>query len=147
MIFTGPWDVKDLVASKVNFAVANIPTMKQTPRPFVGSQGFMLSSFGKNKALAKTFLTDFIATDDTMKAIYTADPRYPAFKSVQGGIDQYVAGFGESAKTGDPLPAIPQMAAVWDSWGKAITLIFQQQTPPDQAITDAANAIRPKLTS
>lgn len=147
MIFTGPWDVKDLVASKVNFGVANIPTMKQTPRPFVGSQGFMLSSFGKNKALAKTFLTDFIATDDTMKAIYTADPRFPAFVSVQAGIDQYVAAFGASAKTGDPLPAIPQMAAVWDAWGKAVTLIFQQQVAPDQAMTDAGAAIRPKLKS
>jgi maltose/maltodextrin transport system substrate-binding protein/arabinogalactan oligomer/maltooligosaccharide transport system substrate-binding protein len=147
MIIDGPWDVKDFLAAKVNFGVANIPTMKETPRPFVGSQGFMLSSFGKNKALAKTFLTDFIATPDTMKAIYQADPRFPALTSVQSGVDQYIAAFGASAKTGDPLPAIPQMAAVWDSWTKAINLIFAQQIAPDQAMTDAANAIRPKLTS
>src|SRR5206468_3896946 len=79
MMFTGPWNVKDFQTAKVNFGVVNIPTMKETPRPFVGSQGFMVSSFGKNKLLAKTFLTDFIATDATMKAIYTADPRFPAW--------------------------------------------------------------------
>jgi len=145
MIFTGPWNITDFNAAKLNWGVANIPTMKETPRPFVGSQGFMISSFGKNKALAKTFLTDFIATDDTMKAIYAADPRFPALISVQSGIDQYVAAFGASAKTGDPLPAIPQMSAVWDSWTKAINLIYAQQVAPDKAMKDAANAIRPNL--
>jgi arabinogalactan oligomer/maltooligosaccharide transport system substrate-binding protein len=145
MIIDGPWDINDFKAANLNFGVANIPTMKQTPRPFVGSQGFMLSAFGKNKALAKTFLTDFIATPETMKAIYDADPRFPALTSVQSGIDQYVAAFGASAKTGDPLPAIPQMSAVWDSWTKAINLIFQQQAAPDKAMQDAAAAIRAKI--
>ena len=145
MIFTGPWNIKDITAAKVNFGVANIPTMKEAARPFVGSQGFMLSSFGKNKLLAKTFLTDFIATDDAMKAIYTADPRFPAWTGVQSTVDPAVAAFGASAKTGDPLPAIPQMSGVWDSWTKALNLIYQQQVAPDKAITDAASAIRDKI--
>jgi arabinogalactan oligomer / maltooligosaccharide transport system substrate-binding protein len=145
MIFTGPWNIKDFQAAKVNFGVVNIPTMKETPRPFVGSQGFMLSAFGKNKLLAKTFLTDFIATDETMKAIYEADPRFPAWTAIQGSIDPFVKAFGESAKTGDPLPAIPEMAGVWDSWTKAINLIYAQQIAPDKAMKDAAAAIREKI--
>jgi arabinogalactan oligomer / maltooligosaccharide transport system substrate-binding protein len=145
MIFTGPWNIKDFQAAKLNWGVVNIPTMKETPRPFVGSQGFMVSAFGKNKLLAKTFLTDFIATDDTMKAIYEADPRFPAWTAIQGSIDPFVKAFGESAKTGDPLPAIPEMSGVWDSWTKAINLIFQQQIAPDQAMSDAATAIRAKI--
>lgn len=145
MVINGPWAVKDLRAAKVNFGVANIPTMKETARPFVGVQGFMLSSFGKNKLLAKTFLTDFIATDETMKAIYEADPRYPAWIPIQNSVDADVKGFGESAKTGDPLPNIPQMNNVWDNWGKAVTFIFQQQVAPDKAFKDAAAAIKPKL--
>lgn len=145
MIFTGPWNIKDFRAAKVNFGVANIPTMKETARPFVGGQGFMVSSFGKNKLLSKTFLTAFIATDDTMKAIYEADPRYPAWKGAQGAVDADIKGFGESAKVGDPLPAIPAMASVWDSWTKAINLIYQQQVAPDKAMTDAASAIRDKI--
>jgi maltose/maltodextrin transport system substrate-binding protein/arabinogalactan oligomer/maltooligosaccharide transport system substrate-binding protein len=145
MIFDGPWDIKDFQAAKLNFGVVNIPTMKETPRPFVGSQGFMVSAFGKNKLLAKTFLTDFIATDETMKAIYEADPRFPAWTAIQGSIDPFVKAFGESAKTGDPLPAIPEMAGVWDSWTKAINLIYAQQIDPDKAMTDAAAAIREKI--
>jgi maltose-binding protein MalE len=145
MIIDGPWFLNDLRKSGVKYGIANIPTIKEAARPFVGSQGFMLSSFGKNKLLAKTFLTDFIATDETMKAIYDADPRFPAWTPIQKNVDPDVQAFGASAQTGDPLPNIPQMSGVWDSWGKSIVVIFQQQAAPDKAIKDAASAIRDKL--
>ena len=43
------------------------------------------------------------------------------------------------------MPAIPQMSSVWEAWGKAITLIFQQQEKPDKAVKDAATTIRQKI--
>jgi maltose-binding protein MalE len=148
MMLTGPWALPDIKKAGINYGVAKIPTMKQTPRPFVGSQGFMVSAFGKNKLLAQTFLTEFVATDSAMQAVYEADPRIPAWLPVKEKInDADLKAFGESAATGEPLPAIPQMSAVWDAWGKAITLVFQQQEDPVKAITDAAKTIRDKIAS
>lgn len=117
--------------------------MEQTPRPFVGVQGFMVSAFGKNQLLASTFLNEYIATDEAMQALYDAVPNAPAWLPLQATItDPDIAVFAQSAADGDPMPAIPQMSAVWEAWSKALTLIFQAQQPAEQAIKDAAETIR-----
>lgn len=148
MFISGPWTLGDLRAAKVNYGIAPIPTMKQTPRPFVGVQGWMVSAFGKNKLQAKTFLTEFVATDEAMQALYDAVPGAISWLPIAGKLkekDPDIAAFLASASTGDPMPAIPQMSSVWEAWGKAITLIFQGQSTADKAIKDAAATIREKL--
>lgn len=144
--FGGPWTLNDLRSSGVNYGIAKIPTMSQTPRPFVGVQGFMVSSFGKNKLLAQTFLTEYLATDEAMQALYEAVPNGPAWLPLRETLtDADLQMFAASAADGEPMPAIPQMSAVWEAWGKAITIIFQQQQPSDQAMKDAAQTIRENI--
>jgi len=139
----GPWVLNDLRASGVNYGIAMIPTMEQTPRPFVGVQGFMVSAFGKNKLLAQTFLNEYLATDEAMQALYEAVPNGPAWVPLRETlVDADLQVFAESAGDGEPMPAIPQMSAVWEDWGKAITIIFQQTQSADQAMKDAAKSIR-----
>lgn len=146
MFISGPWTLNDLRAAKVNYGVAPIPTMKSTPKPFVGVQGWMVSAFGKNQLLAKTFLTEFVATDEAMQALYDAVPAASAWLPVRNKTqDKDITAFAASAAAGDPMPAIPQMSSVWEAWGKAITLIFQQQEKPDKAVKDAATTIRQKI--
>ncbi len=143
MFITGPWALTDVRASGVNYGVAKIPTMEQKPRPFVGVQGFMVSAFGKNQLLATTFLNEYLATDETMQALYDAVPNAPAWLPLRAKVtDKDIAVFAQSAADGDPMPAIPQMSAVWEAWSKALTLIFQAQQPAEQAIKDAAATIR-----
>ena len=126
--------------------------MDKQPAPFVGVQGFMVSAFGKNKDVAKAFLTEFLAADGPMEQFYKDDPRIPAWKPLLDKVsassdpnDQDVAAFAKSAAGGQPLPAIPQMSSVWDDWTKALVLVFQQQEDPVKAITDAATSIRGKI--
>ncbi|HEX8231368.1 MAG TPA: maltose ABC transporter substrate-binding protein [Chloroflexia bacterium] len=154
MTVGGPWRLADLRKAGINYGIAPLPMMDEQPAPFVGSQGFMVSAFGKNKDIAKAFLTEFMAADEPMRAMYEADPRIPAWLPVQKEVaastdpsDVDIAGFAQSATLGRPMPAIPQMSAVWEDWTKAINLVFQQQEEPAKAITDAANTIRGKLTT
>lgn len=148
MMITGPWILTDLRSAKVNYGITKIPLMKNKARPFVGVQGFMVSAFGKNKLLAQTFLTEYIATDDAMQMLYEAVPNGPAWLPIRAKMtDPDLKAFAASAADGDPMPAIPQMSAVWEAWGKAITLIFQQQQAPDQAMKDAAKTIREKIAT
>ncbi len=148
MMITGPWALSDIRKSGINYGVAKIPKMDQTPRPFVGVQGFMVNKFSKNELLAKTFLTEYIATDDTMMALFTADPRGPAWMPIRDKInDPDQAVFAQSAADGDPMPAIPQMNSVWDAWGKAVTLIFQQKGDAEQAFKDAAKSVRDQIAA
>jgi maltose/maltodextrin transport system substrate-binding protein/arabinogalactan oligomer/maltooligosaccharide transport system substrate-binding protein len=150
MWVTGPWAIGDLNASGVPFAVAPVPTMEETPRPFMGAQGFMINAFSKNLLLAQAFLTEFVATDEVMQLIYDANPRPPAWMPVAEAIDDpNIQAFTEVTTHADPMPAIPQMAAVWDAWGRAILLVYQQDpnTTPEQAIQQAAEAIREQIAA
>ncbi len=139
---TGPWAVGEF--EDVNFAVEPIPPVEGgTPNVFVGVQGFMISSFSENVDLAKTFLLDYLNTEEVQLALYEAGGRPPAMTSAfeQVASDPIIEGFGLAGQQGAPLPAIPEMSAVWESWTNAYNLVFTG-TDPTTAFTDAATAIR-----
>jgi maltose-binding protein MalE len=147
MFMTGPWALPQIRDSGVTFDVAPIPEGTEASRPFVGVQGFMVSAFAPNKLLAQTFLTEYVATDDTFAALFEADPRPSTWTPQAEAIDdEQVLAFIESASNGDPLPAIPEMSAVWEDWTDALDLIFTQAQEPEQAVTDAAENIRATIS-
>jgi arabinogalactan oligomer / maltooligosaccharide transport system substrate-binding protein len=139
---TGPWAVGEF--SDINFVVEPVPPVEGgTPQVFVGVQGFMISSFSENVDLAKTFLLDYLNTEELQLDLYDAGGRPPAMTSAfdQVAADPIIEGFGLAGQQGAPLPAIPEMSAVWESWTDAYNLVFTG-TDPTQAFTDAATAIR-----
>lgn len=143
MFITGPWALNQIREGGQPFAVAPIPMMAEQPRPFVGVQGFMVSADAPNKLLAETFLAEYVATDEVMGELFAADPRPSTWTPVAEQTDDVdVLAFIESASTGDPLPAIPEMSAVWTDWTDALDLIFTQAQDAEAAITDAAESIR-----
>ena len=148
MAITGPWALPAIRDGGVNIAVTTIPSGAQDARPFVGVQGFMVNAFSPNKLLAQTFVTEYIATDETMQAMFDADPRPSTWGPVADGIeDPVVQGFIANAANGDPMPAIPQMSAVWTDWTDALDLIFTQGQDAEQAVRDAATEIRAKVAT
>jgi len=148
MVIGGPWRLPDLRKSGINYGIAKIPGSTQDAIPFVCAQGFMVSAFGKNQEVAKAFLSEYVATDATMQAIFDADPRIPAWLPTQKSItDKDIAAFATSAAGGQPMPAIPQMSQVWTDWTKALDLVFQQSSDPVKAIQDASAAIREKIAN
>jgi arabinogalactan oligomer / maltooligosaccharide transport system substrate-binding protein len=141
---TGPWAVSNFTDAGVNFVVEPIPPVEGgTPAPFVGVQGFMISSFSEATDLAKTFLLDYLSTEEVQLELYEAGGRPPAMTSAfeQVSSDPIIEGFGLSGQDGSPLPAIPEMSAVWDNWTDAYNLIFTG-TDPTEAFTTAATTIR-----
>lgn len=145
MMITGPWALADIRKAGIEYGFTKIPTIDgKQPKPFVGVQGFMVSSFSKNKILAKAFLTEFIATPETMKALFDRDPRPPAYLPTLkiASSDKDIAGIAASAEDGVPMPSIPEMSAVWTAWSDAISLIMNQKVTPQQAMADAVKSIR-----
>ena len=144
MMLTGPWALADLRAAKVPYGFTTIPKIDgKDPRPFVGVQGFMISSFSKNKMLAKAFLNEYVATADTMMALFKQDPRPPAYLATARAVssDADIRATGDSAAAGIPMPAIPEMSAVWTAWANAIELTFNQKLEPKKALDDATAQI------
>ncbi|MEW6718546.1 MAG: maltose ABC transporter substrate-binding protein [Chloroflexota bacterium] len=144
MFITGPWSLNRLRESGIPYAISNIPSGPGGEgRPFLGVQGFMVSAFSDAPLLAQTFLLEFVATEETMQELYEAGGRASAYLPVLDATeDADLAAFGEAGKNGLPMPAIPEMSAVWTAWGDAVTIIFQQQQAPDEAFMNAAEQIR-----
>lgn len=128
----GPWAVEALTAQGVKIKVNPIPSAGgETASPFVGVQGFYVSSQSKNALVAQEFLTHYLATYDAQKALYEADPRIPAWSELATEVsaDPVIAGFVESSQNGVPMPNIPEMGKVWDLWNAAQVQIIKGADP------------------
>ncbi len=144
MIITGPWAIPRIEESGVSFAVGGLPAGPGgASKPFLGVVGFMMSAFSENKILAETFLLDFIATEDVMASLYSADPRPPAHIAVRESLDDDImAGFVAAGTEGLAMPAIPEMASVWAAWANAVTLVRTGELGAEQAFGTAGEQIR-----
>lgn len=128
----GPWAVEALTADGVNIKVNPIPSAGgEQASPFVGVQGFYVSSQSKNSLVAQEFLTKYLATYDAQKALYEADPRIPAWNDLATEVssDPVIAGFVASSQNGVPMPNIPEMGSVWDLWNAAQVQIIKGADP------------------
>lgn len=123
-LVSGPWAITDVKKAGIKYDITPVPGFAggKPAQPFLGVQTFYVAAKGKNKALAQEFVTNYVTTPDLAVALYQAEPRPPAltaaFDQVKSS-DPDLAKWQEAGKNAIPLPAIPEMAAIWDPFGKA----------------------------
>lgn len=145
MIVTGPWYSDRISEMGVEYSIDPLPGAEDgldVAAPFSGGQGFVVSAFiaPDKKLLSKIFLEDFVATEEFMQAIFDEGGRPPAFRAVDTSSDENIEGFIEAGENAIPMPAIPEMNAVWASSDNALSLISQGEDPVE-AYTTAVNQI------
>lgn len=149
MFVTGPWWSDRIRETGVDYSIDPLPGAAdgmETGAPFSGGQGFVVSSFisPEKQLLAKIFLEDFVATEEFMQAIFDEGGRPPAFAAVDTSSDENIADFIAAGENALPMPAIPEMNAVWASSDAALTLISQGEDPVESytvAVEQIADAI------
>ncbi|KAB8182684.1 extracellular solute-binding protein [Nonomuraea phyllanthi] len=123
-LISGPWAMSEVKKGGIAYDITAVPPFEggKPATPFVGVQSFFVASKGKNKALAQEFVANYVTNKDVAKALYEADPRPPALtaalQEVQAS-DPDAVKFMEAGKDGMPMPAIPEMAAIWEPFGIA----------------------------
>lgn len=130
---TGPWNVPSAADAGIEYAIDPIPAPgPDTATPFVGVQGFFISSESENSLAANEFLVNYIGTDPVQTALFEVGGRAPALKSAfeAAAADPDVAAFGEVGATGVPMPNVPAMDAVWADWGTTEVAIINNQGDP-----------------
>jgi len=123
-LISGPWALPDIKKAGIHYDITPVPQFLggKPAQPFVRVQAFYVASKGKSKALANEFVTNYLTQPDLQVALYKANPRPPALTSALNQVeatDPDVQKFLDAGKGGAVLPAIPQMAAIWDPLGKA----------------------------
>ncbi|HTE49742.1 MAG TPA: maltose ABC transporter substrate-binding protein [Kofleriaceae bacterium] len=148
-LISGPWAITDIKKAGIQYDVSAIPGFKdgKPAKPFVGVQAFYVASKGKNKALAQEFVTNHLTTPELAVALYQAEPRPPALTAALDqvkGSDPDLEKFLAAGQSGDILPAIPAMAAVWDPFGKAAAAVVGG-ADAKTAVPGAAKAIEAQI--
>lgn len=144
-IFTGPWALNRFKTAGVSYEISAFPSATKGGKagaPFLGVQGMIVSAASKQSALATAFLTEFIASEKYMKALFEADQRPSAWKTVAAlAKDKDSLGFAAAGTAAIPMPAIPAMGYVWDAWVNAAALSFSGELTPAAALANAKKQI------
>ena len=132
---TGPWNVDEAEEAGVDFAVEEIPSMGDQPaQPFVGVNAFFVSSESENQLAANEFVVNYLSSEEAQDALYAEGKRPPALTASfeKAAVDETVKAFGEIGENGVPMPAAPEMGAVFEFWGGAEMSIIKGEGDPVQ---------------
>ncbi len=140
-LISGPWATKDVKTGGVKYDISAVPGFAggKKATPFLGVQAFYVASKAKSKALAQEFVANYVTNKDVAKALYDADPRPPALTAAIDavkGADPDLVKFLAAGKDGFPMPAIPEMSAIWGPFGNAEVAVVKGE----DAATAAAAA-------
>jgi arabinogalactan oligomer/maltooligosaccharide transport system substrate-binding protein len=147
---SGPWQFADLKKSGLKYDVSPVPGFAggKAASPFVTVDAAYVASKGKHKALAQEFVTNYWSTPEVALALFQATPNVPALKSALQKIrstDPLVAKVADAGRqSGQIMPSIPAMAAVWDPLGKAEAAIVGG-ADPTSTVAAAAKTIRAQI--
>lgn len=148
---TGPWNVPAIAEAGIDYAIDPLPAAGgEEARPFIGVNAFFLSSKSQNSLAATNFIVNYLSTEEAQEALYEVGGRPPALTAAYEKVaaeDPDVQAFGEIGASGMPMPAIPEMGAVWSDWGNAQLQIINGEggDPADVWATMAEN-IEAKLS-
>ena len=133
-LVSGPWAVTDAKKAGIAYDISPVPGFAggKPAQPFLGVQSFYVAAQGRNKALAQEFVTNYVTTPELAVALYQAEPRPPALTAAFDQVkatDPDLAKWVAAGQHAVPLPAIPEMATIWDPFGKAEAAIIGGADP------------------
>jgi arabinogalactan oligomer/maltooligosaccharide transport system substrate-binding protein len=145
---TGPWNVAAAQDAGIDVAIDEVPSpTSEVAAPFAGVKGFFVSAESKNKVAANDFLVNYIGTEDVQLELFKAGNVLPALTAAadEAASDPIIAGFQKVGQNAVPMPAIPEMGAVFEYWGVAEAAIINGADPKatwQKLVDDVTTAIK-----
>lgn len=129
----GPWELADVESAGMDVSVLPVPPAgDEEARPFVGVQAFFVNANAQNPVAAQDFAANYLTRPESQTALYESTGRPPASRvavdRMQG--DPLRSAYAEIAETGLPMPAIPEMGAVWSFWGTTENAVVDGRADP-----------------
>ncbi|WP_158550667.1 extracellular solute-binding protein [Geodermatophilus sp. TF02-6] len=143
----GPWQLPNLAKSSVPYDISPVPGFADggPASPFITVDACYVASRGEHRTLGQEYVANFWSRPDVQAAYQKAAEAVPASLTVLDQIRDTQPLVAEAAdiaaQSGQIMPSIPEMAAVWDPWGKAEAAVVAG-ADPRTTITAAATTIR-----
>jgi len=131
-LISGPWALGDVKKAGFDYAIQPVPGFagQAAAEPFMGAQAFMVAANGANKDIAQEFVNNGVNSEEAMMTLFEGTQLPPAMTAVQDQVDDAdIAVFTDAANAAAPMPAIPQMASVFEPLGKAYSAIVSGKDP------------------
>ncbi|MFO1252589.1 MAG: maltose/maltodextrin ABC transporter substrate-binding protein MalE [Inhella sp.] len=143
MMVSGPWAWDNARRAKINFGVGPIPAVVpgQPSQSFVGVLGCMVSASSKLEDVAREFLENHLLRPEQLKVINADVPLgVPANKAFYAELaaDPAIRATMENARTGRPVPNIPEVGRFWTAMDAALEAITNGLQSPKDALDGAA---------
>jgi maltose/maltodextrin transport system substrate-binding protein len=147
MIISGPWAWANLIASGIDFGLAPMPGVGGMPaHPFVGISVAYVNRSSPNTNLVPYFIEHYLLTDEGLSAMNQEKPiGVPALISLYqrwSKKDPLVRQLNAAVNLGQVMPNIPEMGRFFSSVGAALQVATQGRASPQQALSNAAAAMR-----
>ncbi len=144
MINDGIWALGDykkaLGADKVG--VVPLPAAKNPAAPFMTVESIYVSANATDdEAIAAMAFIAHVLAPEQGKLFVERAGRVPANTAVDTSVDPAVAAFAEQSKTAVPIPAVPEMGAVWGPAGDMINKVLEGKATPEEAVAEAVKLI------
>lgn len=141
LYISGPWDIsgdKGFKAQGLNYGVVQLPSINGQATPsFMGVQVAVVNPNTKNKALTYDLLK--YLQDNALNDL-VAKGRMPVTKD--GKLtDTTLQGFADQVKNAQPMPNIPEMAAVWDPAAATLKSLVNGKLKPEDAAKNLVDNI------
>ncbi|MCO4761452.1 MAG: extracellular solute-binding protein [Myxococcales bacterium] len=142
MVFNGPWFLSE-IEKGVPFAVAPMPEVApgKPMRPYLGSEGLMLSAKTKVRAAALT-VVDYLTSDEAALTRMAVGKQLVANKKIyedpKFGNDPVVKVFRAQADIAVPMPNAVEANVAWAPYSNALRKVIFGDTAAAVALKSAA---------
>ncbi|MCS6712546.1 extracellular solute-binding protein [Brachybacterium sp. EF45031] len=133
-LVSGPWALADIEKAGMDVTLSAVPGFEgmQPAKPFAGVNAFYVASQGQNAAFAQQFVNEVATAPEIPEAMFAVNQLPPAHAALQqslAGDNPEIVQIAEFAEGADPMPSIPEMAAIWGPLGKAQSSIVGGADP------------------
>lgn len=149
-VISGPWRYDKYANGHVNFGVSKLPLLPNgnSPTPFYGVKGYVVSSDSKHKELAKKFVR---LLDEPAYAMdrYMATHEVPVLKSLitnpEISGDEMVSAVLAQVKDADLMPANMKIVELWATMNECLSDVISGKKSARAAANEAVNKIKSQL--
>ncbi|MFZ5825675.1 MAG: extracellular solute-binding protein [Bacillota bacterium] len=145
MIINGPWSVNGYLEKGLDIGITRIPQISGAdwPKPYTSTKSYFVSKLvtdPEEKKAVATFI-EFMNSAAIQTELAKLHKQQPSNKQaaesdvVKNDVILNQAKY--QLETGTPMPIIPQMRAVWDSWKPQWQLALAGQAKPEDAAKQA----------